>query len=127
MCQVITTGEYWTCKTLHVDLPKVLKPSLKATRLHADGYMSKESIPQSYEALNIEAIKQQCETEVGTEGRSLNVSKISANRSKGFYEAISHFAQYGSGFKRVNRFFRSKNKDGFALIEVNGHHSDWSE
>lgn len=85
--------------------------------------MSKEPITQVYEALDIDAIRNECETEVETEGIVRCRLNSTDNSIQAFYNSIQYFAQYGPTFRRVAKFFMSKNGNS-AFTEVRGYLAD---
>ncbi|KAG1725077.1 acyl transferase domain-containing protein [Suillus paluster] len=74
-------------------------------RLHAEGYLSRDSQIPALPAVNIQAIKERC-TRVGVEG---------------FYDALEHFAQYGPDYRRILDCYRgTDNGRDEVLVQIRG-------
>ncbi|KAK7452697.1 Mycolipanoate synthase [Stygiomarasmius scandens] len=99
---VRTDGMRWSVKTPGPGYHEVVCRGgdlSKAERLHADGYMSNESVSHPAHVLSISDIRARCE--------QVNV--------EGFYSDLRYFAEYGPCFQMVKSCYRSETE---FLVEV---------
>lgn len=102
---ICTEGPRWSVRSALVNPLQSSGAPPQYDRLHAEGYLSRDSPTLALPAVDIQAIKERC-TRVSVEG---------------FYDALEHFAQYGPDYRRALDCYRGTDR-GYdeALVQIRG-------
>ncbi|EGO18727.1 putative polyketide synthase [Serpula lacrymans var. lacrymans S7.9] len=94
-------GPHWTVTSSSNINSQTCPP--RFDRLHAEGYMSRQTPKGPVCAIDLDSIRSRC-NEIDTSG---------------FYDAFKSFAQYGPAYQRITKFYRGISYDE-VLVQVQG-------
>ncbi|KAG2743426.1 hypothetical protein P692DRAFT_201886592 [Suillus brevipes Sb2] len=98
---ICTEGPRWSVRSALVNPLQSSGAPPQYDRLHAEGYLSRDSPTLALPAVDIQAIKERC-TRVSVEG---------------FYDALEHFVQYGPDYRRALDCYRGTDR-GLEMFKI---------